>query len=428
MDAIASSIRQSAGFRPVVIAPTYNNDATLLDVLSRVKALSLPLIVVDDGSTDRTAQRLAGWLAGHGDGHTFVRTHLRNRGKAQALLTGFVAAAQLGYTHAATIDTDGQLDPEEIPLLLDAARRQPLALVLGYRDERAGDYPQQRRTGRRFGNLGIRMTCGRRVRDSQCGLRVYPLDLVRRVRCRAGRYGYENEIITRAVWAGFPLAEQPVHCRYLPQDQRVSHYRTWRDTLRLLRLDFGLMGRALLPWPHRRIVPGELGHPRQPLRGSLKHLLQWFSPRDLWRQVHRDTEDRMSIAAGVTFGAFIACLPACGYQTLLALYTARRLHLHPVATVLGSHLSIPPIGQAIWLVSIWLGHLLTTGRFLRVGDLDLARAGPASTAGRLLLAWSLGSILVGIAVAPAVFFATLGALRLVPPDQNTDATADAAAD
>jgi len=70
-----------------------------------------------------------------------VIDHPRNRGKAAALQTGFAAAAEAGYTHAVTMDSDGQLDPEQIPELLAAAHEHPRALVLGVRDASRPDYP-----------------------------------------------------------------------------------------------------------------------------------------------------------------------------------------------------------------------------------------------------------------------------------------------
>src|SRR5687768_7294813 len=93
----------AAPFRPVVIAPTYNNAGTVIGVLRRVESVGLPLIVVNDGSTDATAARLREWEAGPHAGDVRVLTHPRNRGKADALRTGFAAAAATGHTHAVTI-------------------------------------------------------------------------------------------------------------------------------------------------------------------------------------------------------------------------------------------------------------------------------------------------------------------------------------
>src|SRR4051794_37254441 len=95
----------TAEFRPVAVAPTFNNAATLAGVLRRVRDQGLHVIVVNDGCTDATAEVLAREAAGD----VTVVTHERNRGKAAALYTGFSTAIAAGYTHAVTIDTDGQL-------------------------------------------------------------------------------------------------------------------------------------------------------------------------------------------------------------------------------------------------------------------------------------------------------------------------------
>src|SRR5215218_9233132 len=181
-------------FSPVVVAPTHNNARTLRDVVLRILGVGVPVIVVNDGSTDETANVLRTLQADEG---IRVVTHEANRGKAAALQSGFAAAEAAGYSHAITIDTDGQLDPEEIPLLIAAAQESPGALIVGTRDETKADYPARSRTGRRVSNLLVRLESGVRVSDSQCGFRVYPLRLVRGARCGAGYYGFETEIITR---------------------------------------------------------------------------------------------------------------------------------------------------------------------------------------------------------------------------------------
>jgi glycosyltransferase involved in cell wall biosynthesis len=244
---------EPANLRTVVVLPTFNNERTLADVLSRVAAQGLPIIVVNDGCTDCTATLLEQWRAEHSQAQIQVQGHPRNRGKAAALQTGFAAALRDGFTHAITIDTDGQHDPEEIPSLLAEATRNPAAYVLGYRDDSRADYPARSRLGRRLSNFFIRLESGLRVRDSQCGMRIYPLALVQAVRCGAGHFGYEAEMITRAAWSGCPIAEVPIVTRYLPMGQRVSHFRPWLDTARGIAMHVRLIGRALTPWPHAKI-------------------------------------------------------------------------------------------------------------------------------------------------------------------------------
>lgn len=245
--------------RPVIVAPTFNNAATLPDVLVRCRSLDLPVIVVNDGSTDTTAEYLAAYpndpAAGSRNDTLVVETHPINRGKAEALQTGFATARSRGFTHAITIDTDGQLDPEEIPDLVDAARRHPDALIMGTRDASRDDYPGRSRLGRRVSNWAIRLETGVRVDDCQCGLRVYPLHVLDVVQCRAGRFAFEVEVITRAIWAGADVISVPVTCRYFQGDARVSHLKPVRDTLHGVLLHSALLARCALPIAHRRFTP-----------------------------------------------------------------------------------------------------------------------------------------------------------------------------
>lgn len=216
----------------VVVMPTYNNAATLGGILDRIHVLGLSMVVVNDGSTDATADLLRRRIAADSSGKLQVCTHPLNRGKAAALRTGFDVAAAHGFTHAITIDTDGQHAPEDIPALLAAAAREPRALVIGTRDESTAGYPSRSRLGRRLSNYFVKLESGIQVDDSQCGLRVYPLNLVTRTTCRAGHFGYETEIITRAGWAGIPVVGLGVSCTYLPPGRRVSHFKPWRDSAR----------------------------------------------------------------------------------------------------------------------------------------------------------------------------------------------------
>ena len=416
--------------RVVVVAPTFNNAATLRDVLHRIAATGLPMIVVDDGSTDDTPAVLREF-------HrvlprSVVLTHDRNRGKAAALQTGFDAAREHGHTHAVTIDTDGQLDPEQIPDLVDAARRHPHALVIGARDDRRSDYPARSRLGRRLSNLFIRMESGARVEDSQCGFRVYPLGLLSAVRPRAGRYAFETEIVTRAGWAGCPIVQVPVECRYPPGEERVSHFRPWVDSLRGIALHARLLGRALVPWPHPKwpgrevaLREGTALTPKEHVSWS-RRIWAWISPREAWRQLRRDRIGRTELSAGLAVGAFIANLPLYPFQTLAAVYTAGRLHLHPLAVVLGAQLSMPPINAVLIIAAIGLGHLILHGTTPTLSDFnffELRWQQWEHLFRRLLLEWLIGGTIIGLGCAALVFVVTNLAFRLftrrVEPSRQT---------
>ena len=394
--------------RPVVVAPTYNNAGTLGSILARIEAL-LPIIVVNDGSTDDTAALLASSSASARQIEARVITHARNCGKAAALRSGFAAAIAAGFTHAVTIDTDGQLDPEEIPRLLEAARREPTALIVGLRDEQAQDYPARSRIGRRVSNLLVRLESGVRVDDSQCGFRVYPLGLIASVRCRVGHYGFETEIITRAGWSGCRVVQVPVSCRYLPPARRVSHFRPWLDSFRAVFMHKFLLARALCPWPrHPRWPAAPADRASQPL---WPRLWRWLSPTRAWRELRQSSAGRNEIAAGLAVGVFIANLPIYGFQSVASLYTARRLHLHPLPVLLGSQISTPPIGPIMIATAVALGHLLFHGSLPVAMDFDPRRHGWWNVLRPLLLEWSVGALLLGFVMAVATFLIANSLMR-----------------
>ena len=409
---------QHSVFKPAIVAPTFNNAGTLDGILRRIAALGHPLFVVDDGSTDNTADILDR-LVGEADGAgVTVLRHGRNLGKAAAMQTGFKAALAAGFTHALTIDTDGQLDPEQIPLLLEKASANPSALVLGTRDATRPDYPSRSRFGRRCSNLMVRLESGLRVSDSQCGLRVYPLGYTHHVPCRAQRYGYETEILARAGWAGCPVVEVPISCRYFAVG-RVSHFRPIVDSARAMRMHARLVARALWPVPHV-----SWPEPRASYWPTLHSLRKWMSLRDAWSQLKNERSGHTMIATGLAVGVFIANLPVYGAQTLLSLYAARRLHLHPAPVVLGSQISTPPIGLVMIVAAIYVGHLLLRGSPPSWPEEGWTLHYLWQSAPSLVLSWAVGSVLVGLVMAAATFALVMMFLRIAMPQRQALADAE----
>jgi glycosyltransferase involved in cell wall biosynthesis len=381
---------------PVVVAPTYNNGRSIADILSRIEITNLPIIVVNDGSTDSTSKILADWQS---PTHT-VLTHPSNRGKSAALRTAFKHALQAGFTHAVTIDTDGQLAPEDIAPLLFLAQQSPSALIIGERDVTAADYPARSRWGRRISNLLIRLESGACVADSQCGLRVYPLVLVDSIPCHSEFFGFETEIITRAAWAGVPFLGTAVSCRYLPPGEQVSHFKPWLDSLRSLRMHARLLTAALNPLP----LPAGIG-PFASIRRRIlwRRFMHCINPVSAWRAVRNDAPSRTRFAAGFATGVFIGNLPLYGVQTLLCLFIARRLKLHPVSVVAGSNIAFPPVGPLLIAGAITVGHLLLHGSLPLVADYTLAHFGIAGFLWPVLLDWIVGGIVLGAVLAAISF-------------------------
>jgi glycosyltransferase involved in cell wall biosynthesis len=212
--------------RYAIVIPAYNHGAQVRGVVEKCLQLRLPVIVVDDGSTDSTPSVLAS-LSG-----VTVIHHKENQGKGASLLTGFAAALPFA-DWAITIDADGQHDPEDILSLISvigAVTGGQRPLVVGKRVGMGhGNVPWTSRWGRRFANFWVWISCGRWLSDSQSGFRVYPLPETLHLGTKAKRYQFEVEVLVRAVWHGIPIIEVPVHAIYGPPGERVSHFRPWLD-------------------------------------------------------------------------------------------------------------------------------------------------------------------------------------------------------
>lgn len=400
-------------FSPVVLLPTYNNAGTLIDVLDRVEALSLPMIVINDGATDGTAKLLAEWTSRPRSVTATVLTHSRNRGKGAAMKTGFAAAGAAGHTHAVTMDTDGQLDPEQIPILLEAAKRSPEALVLGVRPGPVEGCPKANRVGQVLSNLALWLECGLSVTDSQCGLRVYPIEIPATVRPRPDRFGFEAEIITRAAWAGYPIVEVPVHCRYFPDDERVSHFSPLRDGARGFFMHAKLTLRRLVPLPHHgrgRSTP----EPNDVCSSPGKRLWTWIDPVRLWGQIRGSRFGQLIAGTGIGIGVFLASTPLLPLLPLVALYVARRLHLHPLTVLVGGFALVRPVNSIITCASVTIGHRIIHQLWVPFSECDPARIGYWEVLVRYPLEWTLGGLILGTVLMWLILVAMHFALRLVP--------------
>ena len=127
-----------------------------------------------------------------------------------------------------------------------------------------------------------------------------------------------------------------------------------------------------------------------------------------WRELRRGELTRTEVSAALAVGVFIANLPAYGLQTILSLYTARKLHLQPVAVVAGSHVSIPPLAPFLVAGAIGVGHLILHGSW---PGLTLLHGGWPRLAGSILLDWLVGGVVLGVVMAIGTFIAAQTAFR-----------------
>ncbi|MDR3297621.1 MAG: glycosyltransferase [Prevotellaceae bacterium] len=215
-----------------VLIPAYNNAATLPQVLRDVLQHSFPVVVVNDGSTDSTAEVLRQLLR-QLDKKIDVIAYPKNRGKGYALRKGFDFAAQKGYRYVLTIDADGQHYAGDIPLFVNAAKERPDSLLVGSRILKQDNMPHRSTFANRFSNFWFALQTGRSLPDTQSGFRLYPLRRMKRLRSFSSRYEAELEMLVRCAWRNIGIASVPIRVRYAPKGERVSHYRPVADGARI---------------------------------------------------------------------------------------------------------------------------------------------------------------------------------------------------
>ncbi len=220
--------------RLCAVVPTHDHWQVLGKVVECLLEAGLPVFIVDDGSGDAARVAIAALAA---PPRVVVARHAGNQGKGAAVLTGFTLAGAAGFTHAVQVDADGQHDLSVLPRLLVAARSHPDALVCGDPIFDASA-PAARRIGRQITRFwaAIETLC-RRLPDTMCGLRVYPLGPVGRLasRKRLGRrMDFDTDILVRLVWAGVPIARVPVAVRY--RADNFSNFALFADNWRISRM------------------------------------------------------------------------------------------------------------------------------------------------------------------------------------------------
>lgn len=205
-----------------VIIPAYMEQRKIKDVVRRVLEYAPRVIVVDDGSTDRTAEEAAGAGAA-------VLRHERNRGKGVALNTGFDYARKNNFHCLITMDADGQHDPADIPRFIGAYRRTGLPVLVGNRMADPQNMPLVRRWTNRLMSWYLGRKMNQYVPDTQCGFRLYRSDVIPFISTEATRYAAESEILLHVAARGMRVDSIPIEAIY---GDEKSTIRPCRDTFR----------------------------------------------------------------------------------------------------------------------------------------------------------------------------------------------------
>ncbi len=221
--------------KTIVVVPTYNNPKTIKDVAFDVLEHNFEVIIVDDGS-DESIQDL--FTLDEQKKINFVR-HDINLGKGQAIISGAKKAKELGFSHIASMDGDGQHLASQIQLLIDGCNGDEI--IIGARNFDLENVPNGSKFGRWFSNMWACWDTGYEITDSLSGFRIYPVTILD-LDIKTHRFDWEMEVIVRHADAGKKIKEVVVECYYPVAEERVTHFRKFADTMAIV-------------WVHIQILP-----------------------------------------------------------------------------------------------------------------------------------------------------------------------------
>ena len=213
--------------KAAVVIPAYREEKHVGDIVRRTRQQLDHVLVVDDGSSDKTAQRAR-------DAGAEVIVHNQNRGKGEAIKTGLRHWVDRQFVHVIILDADGQHLPEEIDRFIAAAASAVgPSFFLGNRMKNLTGMPFVRRIVNRYMSDQISRVCGQKIPDTQCGFRMLDRQLIPELLGGMERFDYETEMLIIASRQGYRIESVPITTVY---SDEVSNIRPVSDTLRFLKL------------------------------------------------------------------------------------------------------------------------------------------------------------------------------------------------
>jgi glycosyltransferase involved in cell wall biosynthesis len=234
-----------------VLIPCLNEEAAIRSVVESVLALGAPVIVIDDGSDDRTPEIVASLPV------TLLR-HTERCGKGEALRRGFREALRQGYEAVLTMDGDGQHLASDIPRIVAAAAQYPDHIVIGARLLDREQQPKGRRRANAVADWGISWACAQPIADTQSGQRWYPRAALDLVDLPAENFVFEAAILIAASREKrIGVVSVPIASRY-HGEFRLSHFNPVGDVTRISTYTVGRVihyGNVIASYRRSRAAP-----------------------------------------------------------------------------------------------------------------------------------------------------------------------------
>ncbi|HJV35758.1 glycosyltransferase family 2 protein [Geomonas sp.] len=205
-----------------IVIPAYNAEKTIFQVASEALSTGLPVLIVNDGSQDETAEKVR-------ELPLSLIALGTNRGKGAALRAGFQWALANGFHGVVTLDADGQHEVEAVHRLTEAARTGGFDILIASRYSQFQEMASLRSSWNRFGVWCMKKRTGFEISDSQSGFRYYSATVLRRLKLEADGYNLEMEVLLKAWRGGFVVGSLPIAAR-VADGRSTSHYRPVRDT------------------------------------------------------------------------------------------------------------------------------------------------------------------------------------------------------
>ena len=209
-----------------VLIPAYNEETTIYNVVRAALRKVCSVVVVDDGSSDKTGEEAR-------RGGAVVLAHSGNRGKGAALKTGFEFALEERYDGVLVMDGDGQHDPGDIDMFLEKALHTDAGIIMGNRMEDTRDMSMIRFLTNKLTSMVISRIARQRIPDSQCGFRFIRSTVLRDMELETWRFETESEMLIAASRKGYRIESARVSTIYGAERSKINPI---VDTVRFLRL------------------------------------------------------------------------------------------------------------------------------------------------------------------------------------------------